>query len=122
MFLVAVVDDDPGILKGLSSLLRSEGYSVETFFSAESFLASAASHSASFLVTDVQLPGIDGIALQATMRAKRPCLPVMVMTAFGDAVTRGKAMAGGAIDILVKPFATERLLDQIALAARDGRT
>lgn len=119
-FLVAVVDDDPGILKGLSSLLRSEGYRVETFASAQSFLASEVAAATSLLVTDIQMPEIDGLELQEIMRRERPRLPVVVMTAYGDTATRTKAVAGGALELLVKPFPSEALLEQIRLVADGG--
>lgn len=114
--LIAVVDDDRSILKGLSSLLRSEGYEVDVFAGAEAFLASSASRKAACLVTDIHMPGMNGLSLQATLRATRPELPIIVMTAFGDAATRTKALAQGAQEVLVKPFAAERLLREIGLA------
>jgi len=114
--LVAVVDDDRSILKGLSSLLRSEGYEVDVFPGADAFLASSASREAACLVTDIHMPGMDGMSLQRVMRAARPELPVIVITAFGDATTRAKALAAGAREILVKPFSAERLLYEIDLA------
>jgi FixJ family two-component response regulator len=117
-FLVAVIDDDPSILKGLSSLLRSEGYSVETFGDAEAFLKSAAAGQASFVVTDIQMPQVDGLELQDMMRRKRPELPIVIMTAFDDAATRSRAISGGARDVLVKPFPAEALLCQVKLVAK----
>lgn len=114
--LVAVVDDDRSILKGLSSLLRSEGYVVDVFAGAEAFLASRASREADCLVTDVHMPGMDGLSLQRVVRAARPELPIIVMTAFGDAATRARALADGAQEILVKPFSADQLLSEIGLA------
>ena len=119
-FLVAVIDDDPSILKGLSSLLRSEGYNVETFGDAEAFLKSSVADQVSFLVTDIQMPQIDGLELQDMLRKERPDLPIVIMTAFGDAATRTKAIARGARDLLVKPFPAEALLSQIRLVAETG--
>jgi FixJ family two-component response regulator len=119
-FLVAVIDDDPSILKGLSSLLRSEGYNVETFGDAESFLKSSAADLASFVVTDIQMPQIDGLELQDMLRKERSDLPIVIMTAFDDATTRTRAIAGGARDLLVKPFPAEALLNQIRLVAEAG--
>jgi len=119
-FLVAVIDDDPSILKGLSSLLRSEGYIVETFDDADTFLKSSAAELASFVVTDIQMPQIDGLELQDRLRKERPDLPIVIMTAFGDAATRTKEIASGARDLLVKPFPAEALLSQIRLVAEAG--
>jgi len=113
---VAVVDDDQSILKGLSSLLRSEGYLVEAYGGAEAFLASGAAAKAACLVTDIHMPGMDGLSLQRVMRAARPDLPIIVMTAFGDGATRARALADGAREILVKPFSAELLLSEIGLA------
>ncbi|WP_338240498.1 response regulator transcription factor [Aurantiacibacter hainanensis] len=114
--LIAVVDDDPGMRRGLSSLLKSEGYDCRVFADAREFLASPASDEADCLVTDLHMPGMDGFDLQGEMARARPTLAVIVMTAFGEKQTRHRALAAGARAFLVKPFETRELLAEIDLA------
>lgn len=109
--LIAIVDDDDAIRTGLSSLLRSAGYAVDLFASAEDFLASLPQGTPRCLVTDIQMPGLSGLDLQARLKADGRSIPVLVMTAFPEAAVRERALAAGAIGFLSKPFDANALLD-----------
>ncbi|BAK65751.1 response regulator receiver protein [Sphingobium sp. SYK-6] len=108
--LISVVDDDAAIRIGLSSLIRSEGYEVALFESAEAFLASGASGKPGCLLTDIQMPGMSGLDLQARIRVEHPALPVLVMTAFPEEAMRQRALSAGAVCFLSKPFDAQELL------------
>jgi FixJ family two-component response regulator len=112
--LIAIVDDDKAIRLGLSSLARSEGYTVKLFASAEAFLAQLATTAFDCLVTDVQMPGISGLELQQILKLTHPKLPVIVMTAYPEQSIRDKAIAAGAIYFLNKPFDAATILRCIA--------
>ncbi|WP_448659087.1 response regulator transcription factor [Sphingomonas sp. CJ99] len=112
--LIAVIDDDHAIRTGLSSLLRSAGYDVVLFDSAEAFLASPAARTVERVVTDIQMPGMSGIELQSVLRKTRPALPVLIMTAFPEPALRDQALAGGAACFLSKPFDADELLRLLA--------
>ncbi len=120
---VAVVDDDPSLREAIDSLLRSVGFSVESFCSAEEFLASSARQHALCVVLDVGLPGMDGLQLQAALnRGCRP-LPVVFVSAVQD---RGghllaRASRGGALAFLRKPVVAEDLLSAVRAACTPPR-
>ena len=118
--LIAVVDDDEAIRTGLSSLLRSVGYAVALFESAEDFLASLSRAVPHCLVTDIQMPGVSGLDLQVRLKAGWPAIPVLVMTAFPEPAVRERAMTAGAVCFLSKPFDAAELLDCVARALQAG--
>ena len=89
--------------------MRALGHRVVTFASAEAFLRSSQLHETSCLITDVQMPGMTGIELQARLKAEGRCIPVIVMTAFADDRVRDRAMQNGASGFLTKPFTLESL-------------
>jgi FixJ family two-component response regulator len=102
--LVAIVDDDESLKNALHDLIESDGLSALSFSSAEQFLNSEARHKASCLIADVRMPGMSGLELQAKLKAE-PCLiPIIFITAHGDAETRTLAMRNGAVEFLTKPF------------------
>ncbi|NKE47119.1 response regulator [Roseomonas frigidaquae] len=105
--IIAVVDDDAAIRTALSRLLRSLDYRVRLFASAEAFLADG--DEVDCLVTDVQMPGMNGLELQRAVRRSRPELPVIIITAFPEAAIREQAVAAGARHFLSKPFAAETI-------------
>lgn len=107
---VAVVDDDEAVLDATSSFLEALGYDALAFRSGEAFLASAAGDDVSCLLTDVNMPGIDGLELQDRVRQLRPALPIIMMTALTDEALRRRALAGGARDLLRKPLAADDLI------------
>jgi len=108
-----IVDDDASVRRALSLLLKSHGFNVETFTRAEDFLASKHLKVLSCLILDIQLPGIDGLVLQADMVLRKLEIPIVFITGHGDIPMSVKGMKGGAIDFLPKPFADKDLLEAI---------
>lgn len=114
---VFVVDDDEDVRDSLHALLESAGWPVEQFASAADFLASAGLERGGCLVTDVRMPGMDGLALQAALAERGAGLPVIVVTGHGDVPLAVQAMKAGAVDFLEKPFDDEQLLASVSRAA-----
>jgi len=115
--MLAVVDDDASIRKAVSSLVRSAGYSVRLYESGEAFLADDTLPGADCLLTDIQMPGMNGLELQLAVAQRFPGLPVIVMTAFPKPVLRSRALAAGAARFLGKPFPADELLEVLAEVA-----
>jgi two-component system response regulator AtoC len=111
--LISIVDDDESIRKATKRLLQSVGLVVEDFTSAEDFLSSGHPQDSACLILDVQLPGISGLELQSLLQASDFRLPIVFITAHGDAHIRIKALEGGAIDFLQKPFTEKALFKAI---------
>ncbi|PZW42988.1 response regulator receiver domain-containing protein [Humitalea rosea] len=118
--VIAIVDDDEAIRAALSSLLRSLGYEVRLFASAESFLADSRA-SPDCLVTDIQMPGMNGLQLQLAIRNRRPRLPVIVITAFPEDAVREQAIAAGALHFLSKPFEADAIARCLSEAVGGAR-
>jgi len=116
MFTVFLVDDDAGVLKALSRLLRAQGYEVRPFASAEEFLARHDAALPGCAVFDVAMPGLDGLALQQTFTAGGNRRPVIFLTGKGDIPKSVRAIKAGAIDFLTKPVNAKDLLEAIARA------
>jgi len=110
---VFVVDDDPGALESLRWMLEQADYPVKAFRSSQEFLDSYRPGEPGCLVLDVRMPGMDGLALQQTLRDRKIGLPIVFMTAFGDVPTCARAFRGGAIDFLEKPVNDKVLLEHI---------
>ena len=102
--VVSVVDDDESIRAATKALLRSIGYEVKTFASAESFLAAGAIRETECLVLDVRMPGIDGLELQRRLNEARSRVPIVFVTAHDDKAHRKKAIDAGAANFFRKPF------------------
>jgi len=117
--LVHVVDDDVAVRESLAFLLQSAGITVATYDSAAAFLAVAPGLHAGCVLTDVRMPGMDGLALQRRIAALGSNLAVVVMTGHGDVPIAVAALKAGARDFLEKPFPDDRLLTVVseALAA-----
>ena len=115
---VFLVDDDAGVLKGLSRLLRARGYDVQAFASPQAFLAGHDASIAGCAVFDVSMPGLDGLELQQALSAGGSQRPVIFLTGKGDIPTSVRAMRAGAIDFLTKPVNDDDLLAAIARAVR----
>ena len=111
--LIYVVDDDVSVREGLESLLRSAGFTVQTFSSAQEFLASARADVPSCLVLDVQLPGLSGLDLQQELAKADVQIPIIFLTGHGDIPMSVRAMKAGALEFLTKPFNDEDLLGAI---------
>ncbi len=113
---VFVVDDDPDIRDSLSMLLQANGYDTKAFESATLFLASEAPESIGCLIVDVQMPEMDGMALQKELVSRHSPLQVIVMTGHADIPIAVGAMKAGAVDFLEKPFDEPVLLDSVRRA------
>jgi FixJ family two-component response regulator len=120
--IVYVVDDDAGICGALARLLRSVGLGAVTFPTAQAFLDAAPTHRPACLILDVRLPGLGGLDLQSRLGQARPTLPIIFITGFGNVPMSVRAMKGGAVDFLQKPFLDEDLLAAVqrALALSRG--
>jgi FixJ family two-component response regulator len=107
------VDDDVRVRESVARLAKSAGYDALTFASAEAVLASGALERAACLITDVRMPGMDGLELQRRAKAKSPRLPVIFISGNADDDVRHRALREGAVDFLYKPFDGEDLLRAI---------
>jgi len=113
---VYLIDDEPCLLRALQRLLQAEGIAARTFESAEDFLRAHDPSAPGCVVTDLCLPGLDGLTLQRTLAALGCERPVVLMTAYGDIATGVHAMKAGAVDFLVKPFDDEAFLGAVRSA------
>src|ERR1700733_4536232 len=111
--VVYVVDDDEGIRKSLESLIRSVGLKVQTFESAQDFLAAKRQTGPGCLVLDVRLPGLSGLDLQSELARAEIETPIVFITGHGDIPMSVRAMKAGAVEFLTKPFRDQDLLDAI---------
>jgi FixJ family two-component response regulator len=114
---VVVIDDDFRVGESVGSLVESAGYIPRVFLSAEEFLESGALGQAGCIITDVRMPGMDGLELQRRLRAERPALPVIFITAHFDDEARRRAFEGGALEFLYKPFNAADLMHAIDRAS-----
>jgi FixJ family two-component response regulator len=114
--LVAIVDDDQSVQRSLQDLIESDGLSALCFGSAEQFLDSEARSKAACLIADIRMPGMSGLELQAKLKAERCRIPVIFITAHGDAEMRIHAMRQGAVEFLSKPFDDAVLLEIVHTA------
>jgi FixJ family two-component response regulator len=115
-FIVMIVDDDESVRKAARRLIKSYGFAVETFASAEDFLASGRLDETACLVLDVQMPGLNGLELQSRLIAGGHQVPIIFITAFSDENGRAQALQAGALSYLIKPFEEADLLNAINLA------
>jgi FixJ family two-component response regulator len=118
MRTIAIVEDDPSMLQGLSRLLSAHGFRVDGFTSAESFLDGMAQCEATCLVVDIHLGGISGIDLKRRLTSSGDDLPVIFMTAVDNAATRQEAVDAGCVAYLRKPFLAKLLIEAINQVAR----
>jgi FixJ family two-component response regulator len=114
MRLIAIIDDDEPVAAGLASLVRSFGYATCVFVSARDFLASREMPRCSCVITDVQMPGMDGMELLRTLRARGHALPMIFITGFPEDRIRDEALAAGAMGFFSKPFEADALAVCIA--------
>jgi FixJ family two-component response regulator len=116
--LISVVDDDDSIRESLRGLIRSVGFAVNVFASAEEFLNSDHLRSTDCLILDVRMPGMNGLELQRRLATSDRKIPIIFITAHGDEEVRSRALNGGAVDYLLKPFSEEALLNAIDAALK----
>jgi FixJ family two-component response regulator len=118
---VFVVDDDASVREALQGLIRSAGFGVETYATAQAFLAGPRAEGASCLVLDVRLPGLSGLDLQQRMAELDLPIPIIFLTGRGDVPTSVRAMKAGAVEFLTKPFVDGDLLQAIHEAIERDR-
>lgn len=114
--LVVIVDDDESIQDALQDLLDSAGVPAKAFGSAEEFLDSGLYRETGCLIADIRMPQMSGLELQARLKADQCNVPIIFITAHGDARTRLQAMREGAVEFLSKPFDHQVLLTKVRAA------
>ena len=114
--LVAILDDDELIRSALQGLLKAVGFPVQTFASAEEFLNSGQQHQIACLITDIRMPGMSGLELQAKLNTEGCRIPIIFITGHGDERLRMQALRAGAVEFLAKPFDDEVLLERVHAA------
>jgi FixJ family two-component response regulator len=122
--LVAIVDDDPSVCRALKRLVRSLGMNAETFASGQEFvdlIEAMPSFHPDCVVIDVQMPGLNGLDVQERITGRDKPLPVIFITAHDDPMVRQKALAGGAVAFVRKPFNDELFIKTLGEALKRGR-
>jgi FixJ family two-component response regulator len=114
--LVAIVDDDESVRIALQGLMKAVGLPATTFASAEEFLDSGQYRQTACLITDIRMPGISGLELQAKLNSENCRIPTIFITAHGDARVRMQALRSGAVEFLAKPFNDDALLESVRVA------
>ena len=114
--LIAIVDDDAAVRVALEGLLRSAGLSARAFDSAETFIESGQQFQTGCLIADIRMPGMSGLELQAKLSSEQCRIPIIFITAHGDAQMRMQALRAGAVEFLAKPFNDEVLLETVRAA------
>jgi FixJ family two-component response regulator len=119
--IVFVIDDDASMRRALTNLFQSVGLEVEVFGSAPEMLQSKLPDVASCLVLDIRLPGLSGLDFQTELAKANIHIPIIFMTGHGDIPMTVRAMKGGAIDFLTKPFRDQDMLDAVVMAIERDR-
>jgi FixJ family two-component response regulator len=114
--LIAVVDDDELVRVALQRLLKTSGFGVASFGSAEDLLKAGQLPEIACLIADIRMPGMSGLELQAKLKAENSAIPIIFITAHGDEKMRLQAMRAGAVAFLAKPFDSGVLLDRVRAA------
>jgi FixJ family two-component response regulator len=114
--MVAIVEDDESYRAAVKRFLKSEGFWVEGFACAEDFLNSGHQRETGCLITDIRMPGMSGLDLQAKLNAENQPIPTIFITAHGDEKLRLQAMRAGAVKFLTKPFDCGILLEGVRAA------
>jgi FixJ family two-component response regulator len=116
--VISIVDDDPLVRDGIGDLVASLGYRCLTFASSEEFLESSQVSNTVCLITDLHMPGLNGLDLQQHLLQEGYCMPIIFVTAFPDVKTRERALRAGAIAYLSKPFEESSLINAVGSALR----
>jgi FixJ family two-component response regulator len=122
--MISIVDDNDSVRESLRRLMRSVGFAVNVFASAEEFLDSDRLRNTDCLILDVRLPGMDGLELQRHLAASHSEIPIIFITSYEDDEVRARALNGGAVAYFLKPFNDEDLLNAIDAALKfkiDGK-
>jgi FixJ family two-component response regulator len=114
--LIAIVDDDDLMRSALQGMMKAVGWPAQAFASAEEFLKSGQQNQIACLVTDIRMPGMSGLDLQAKLNAESCRIPIIFITAHGDEKMRMQALRAGAVEFLAKPFDEEALLESVRAA------
>ena len=114
--MVAIIEDDESYRLDVQRLMKSAGYSVQSFASAENFLNSGRQQETGCLIADIRMPGMSGLDLQAKLISDHYAIPTIFMTAHGDEKMRLQAMRAGAVKFFTKPFAAENLIEAVRVA------
>src|ERR1700730_6084417 len=114
--LVTIVDDDELMRSALQGMLKSVGLPSQAFASAEDFLKSGQQQQTACLITDIRMPGMSGLELQARLNAEHCRIPTIFITAHGDARMRMQALRAGAVEFLSKPFDNQALIESVRAA------
>jgi len=114
--LIVIVDDDESMQDSLQDLIESAGLEARCFGSAEEFLESGLHRQAACLITDIRMPKMSGLELQARLKGEQCSVPIIFITAHGDARMRIRAMREGAVEFLAKPFDHQLLLTRVRAA------
>ena len=114
--MVAVIEDDESYRVAVRRLLKSAGFSVESFASAEEFLNSGQQEETGCLISDIRMSGMSGLDLQSKLNADHCPIPTIFITAHGDENMRLQAMRGGAVKFMVKPFDCTILVESVRVA------
>jgi FixJ family two-component response regulator len=114
--LIAIIDDDESMRDSLRELIESAGFVARCFGSAEEFLASGLHRQAECLITDIRMPKMSGLQLQARLKDEECEIPIIFITAYEDARMRIQAMREGAVEFLAKPFDHQLLLKTVRAA------
>jgi FixJ family two-component response regulator len=114
--IISIVDDDQSVRQSLASLLRSVGFAVRAFGSAEDFLKAGQPGATGCLLLDLRMPGMSGLELQQQLAAAGVRVPIVFLTAHGDEEARARALRAGAVAFLTKPFSENALLDAVRVA------
>jgi FixJ family two-component response regulator len=118
---ISIIDDDESMRCAVKSLVTSLGFDAYTFASAEEFLQSPRLDDTSCLITDLQMPGLNGVDLQKSLLAQDRHIPIIFMTAFPEERMRIRAMKAGALGVLSKPFESQTLIALIDKAIETNR-
>jgi FixJ family two-component response regulator len=119
---IAIVDDDAPLCEALGSVLKAAGFAIATYASAEEFLADPQKQKTACLILDVRLPGMNGIELQRELGATQSRIPIIFVSAHGDASIRDLVMRAGAAAFLSKPVRSASLLKEMCRALEPGNT
>jgi FixJ family two-component response regulator len=119
--VISIIDDDESIRAGLNNLVRSLGYAVHAFASAEAFLQSAQLHSTSCVIADVRMPERSGVELQSHLRSQGNQVPFIFITAVPEESIRRQALSEGAICFMTKPFDESTLITCLDTAVEQHR-
>ena len=120
--VISIIDDDESIRAGLNNLVRSLGYAVHAFASAEAFLQSAQLHNTSCVIADVRMPDMSGVELQSHLRSQGSRVPFIFITAVPEESTRRQALREGAIGFMTKPLDESTLISCLDTAVEQHRS